>query len=108
MRTSFHHQPEAQHPNFQLSTSWSADYPIFRGDCVAKLGHSVRMGSVSFDRRFVPRPFEGAVASLAARDATLTPRKQRAAVGGARQSSLASRLRFCAIAVSSTSSLAPL
>jgi hypothetical protein len=31
MRTSFHHQPEAQHPNFQLSTRWSADYPIFRG-----------------------------------------------------------------------------
>jgi hypothetical protein len=30
MRTSFHHQPEAQHPNFQLSTRWSADYPIFR------------------------------------------------------------------------------
>jgi hypothetical protein len=28
-RTSFHHQPEAQHPNFQLSTSWQADYPIF-------------------------------------------------------------------------------
>jgi hypothetical protein len=25
MRTSFHHQPEAQHPNFQLSTSWPAD-----------------------------------------------------------------------------------
>ena len=31
MRTSFHHQPEAQHPNFLLSTSWQADYPIFRG-----------------------------------------------------------------------------
>src|SRR5262249_22267726 len=31
MPTSFHHQPEAQHPNFQLSTSWQADYPIFRG-----------------------------------------------------------------------------
>jgi hypothetical protein len=30
MRTSFHHQPEAQHPNFQLSTRWQADYPIFR------------------------------------------------------------------------------
>ena len=30
MRTSFHHQPEAQHPNFQPSTSWQADYPIFR------------------------------------------------------------------------------
>src|SRR6266513_3325848 len=28
-RTSFHHQPEAQHPNFQLPTSWQADYPIF-------------------------------------------------------------------------------
>ena len=32
MRTSFHHQPEAQHPNFQLSTSWQADYPIFQGE----------------------------------------------------------------------------
>ena len=31
MRTSFHHQPEAQHPNFPLSTSRQADYPIFRG-----------------------------------------------------------------------------
>src|SRR5262249_446197 len=30
MRTSFHHQPEAQHPNFPLSTSRQADYPIFR------------------------------------------------------------------------------
>jgi hypothetical protein len=36
MRTSFHHQPEAQHPNFQLSTSWQADYPIFWG----KSGHT--------------------------------------------------------------------
>jgi hypothetical protein len=32
MRTSFHHQPEAQHPNFQLSTRWQADYPIFRSE----------------------------------------------------------------------------
>ena len=31
MQTSFHHQPEAQHPNFPLSTSRQADYPIFRG-----------------------------------------------------------------------------
>ena len=31
MRTSFHHQPEAQRPNFQLFASWQADYPIFRG-----------------------------------------------------------------------------
>src|SRR5215468_2275778 len=30
MRTSFHHQPEAQQPNFPLSVSWQADYPIFR------------------------------------------------------------------------------
>jgi hypothetical protein len=29
MRTSFHHQPEAQHLILQLSTSWQADYPIF-------------------------------------------------------------------------------
>ena len=29
MRTSFHHQPEAQHPNFPLYASWQADYPIF-------------------------------------------------------------------------------
>jgi hypothetical protein len=36
MRTSFHHQPEAQHPNFPLSASWRADYPIFRG----KNGHA--------------------------------------------------------------------
>ena len=27
---------EAQHPNFQLSTSWQADYPIFRSE--AELG----------------------------------------------------------------------
>jgi len=32
MRTSFHHRPEAQHPNFPLSVSWQADYPIFRGE----------------------------------------------------------------------------
>jgi hypothetical protein len=32
MRTSFHHQPEAQRPNFQLFASWQADYPIFRGE----------------------------------------------------------------------------
>src|SRR5215831_4677769 len=32
MRTSFHHQPEAQHPNFQLPISWQADYPIFRSE----------------------------------------------------------------------------
>src|SRR6516162_6504467 len=38
MRTSFHHQPEAQHPIFQLSTSWQADYPIFRGQSGHWLG----------------------------------------------------------------------
>jgi hypothetical protein len=31
MRTSFHHQPEAQHLILQLSTSWQADYPISWG-----------------------------------------------------------------------------
>jgi hypothetical protein len=39
MRTSFHHQPEAQPPNFQLSTSWQADYPIFRGEERSCSGH---------------------------------------------------------------------
>jgi len=29
MRTSVHHQPEAQHPNFPPSTSRQADYLIF-------------------------------------------------------------------------------
>src|SRR5262245_29517181 len=29
MRTSFHHQPEAQHPNFPLNASRQAHFPIF-------------------------------------------------------------------------------
>src|SRR5262249_60577720 len=55
MRTSFHHQPEAQHPIFQLSTSWQADYPIFRG--VKPTSHSHDAAS-AFD---LPdgRSFEG-------------------------------------------------
>ena len=28
MRTSFHHQPEAQHPKSSAIHSWPADYPI--------------------------------------------------------------------------------
>ena len=43
MRTSFHHQPEAQHPIFQLSTSWQADYPIFRSK--ADMDEQSRSGS---------------------------------------------------------------
>jgi hypothetical protein len=31
MRTSFHHQPEAQHPNFPLSTSRQADNHLIAG-----------------------------------------------------------------------------
>jgi hypothetical protein len=38
MRTSFHHQPEAQHPNFPLSVSWQADYPIYGGGYTALQG----------------------------------------------------------------------
>ena|SRR6516162_1947994 len=53
MRTSFHHQPEAQHPIFQLSTSWQADYPIFR----SKSGHAPVIAEVnpaaSFQRQLV-------------------------------------------------------
>jgi hypothetical protein len=54
MRTSFHHQPEAQHPNFQLSTSWQADYPIFlltklvKEGLIEKAGYGrYRLASVS-------------------------------------------------------------
>jgi hypothetical protein len=46
MRTSFHHQPEAQHPNFPLSTSRQADYPIFRGQS----GHTPSCGFDLFGR----------------------------------------------------------
>jgi hypothetical protein len=45
MRTSFHHQPEAQHPNFQLSTRWQADYPIFWRQC----GHRFMIGPIASD-----------------------------------------------------------
>jgi hypothetical protein len=47
MRTSFHHQPEAQHPNFPLSVSWQADYPIFRGEAEV-LGRRALITSVEF------------------------------------------------------------
>jgi hypothetical protein len=30
-RTSFHHQPEAQHPKSSAIHKLPADYPIFRG-----------------------------------------------------------------------------
>jgi hypothetical protein len=36
-RTLFHHQPEAQHPKSSAIHKLPADYPIFRGDCVAKV-----------------------------------------------------------------------
>ena len=55
MRTSFHHQPEAQHPNFQLSASWQADYPIFR----RQSGRDVLVLSLSASdpkRTFMSRP----------------------------------------------------
>src|SRR5262249_52014150 len=42
MRTSFHHQPEAQHPNFPLSVSWQADYPIFGSFSSDRHGHAAR------------------------------------------------------------------
>ena len=32
MRTSFHHQPEAQHPNSSAIHKPPADYPIFRSE----------------------------------------------------------------------------
>src|SRR5262249_33645152 len=44
MRTSFHHQPEAQRPNFPLSTSWQADYPIFRANWAYGCGRAASLG----------------------------------------------------------------
>jgi hypothetical protein len=58
MRTSFHHQPEAQHPNFQLSTSWQADYPIFAPKATVGLKKEPRsgppVGGVSSTFRWAP------------------------------------------------------
>ena len=45
MRTSFHHQPEAQHPNFPLSVSWQADYPIFWHEAAFRCGAEFRKRS---------------------------------------------------------------
>jgi hypothetical protein len=55
MRTSFHHQPEAQHPIFQLSTSWQADYPIFRSEADIQ-GRVALISSVANDPK---RTLEG-------------------------------------------------
>src|SRR5262245_7965677 len=78
----------------------SLDVRLLR-DCVAKLDRPVRKGSVGFNRRFM-LPFEGATASLAASDATLTPSKQRAAVAvdgrAAWQAASGSARLLCAIA----------
>jgi hypothetical protein len=45
MRTSFH-QPEAQHPNFPLSTSWQADYPI-----LGSISNGAALGGLPKDER---------------------------------------------------------
>ena len=42
MRTSFHHQPEAQQLILQLSTSWQADYPIFGSKAAEMIGTARR------------------------------------------------------------------
>ena len=55
MRTSFHHQPEAQHPIFQLSTSWQADYPIFQDEADIH-DRAASTSSVVVDELRRPRP----------------------------------------------------
>jgi hypothetical protein len=57
VRTSFHHQPEAQHPNFQLSTTWQADYPIFREK-------SGRAADITGTTEFAERSFAGFIPAL--------------------------------------------
>jgi hypothetical protein len=62
-----------------------------------------------FDPRLFPPPVEGDAALTPCDGGYATPTStQGAATGGAGQTSLASRRRFCAVAVSSTSSRAPL
>jgi hypothetical protein len=65
MRTSFHHQPEAQHPNFQLSTSWQADYPIFSP--IAFEFRQLRESTRCARRRHYRIPGQAAVATWTAR-----------------------------------------
>ena len=55
MRISFHHQPEAQHPIFQLSTSWQADYPIFRGQHLRQLEKICSLPPLEFQLHFTQR-----------------------------------------------------
>jgi hypothetical protein len=57
MRTSFHHQPEAQHPNFPLSVSWQADYPSFGRFC----RRSPRDGLRDLRRELNPPTRQGAI-----------------------------------------------
>jgi hypothetical protein len=61
MRTSFHHQPEAQHPNFQLSTSWQADYPIFWQILLQKSAVIAASCCLDLSQRFSPSALCGAV-----------------------------------------------
>src|SRR5262249_40130540 len=55
MRTSFHHQVEAQHPNFQLPTR-QADYPIFRNKADMRRG-VVSTASVAHDPKRLEQDF---------------------------------------------------
>src|SRR5215510_10282882 len=84
MRTSFHHQPEAQHPNFQLSTSWQADYPIFGSSATEVVKATLRRLSglppkADIDRhdwhvRFVPEAAVSRCSNTHAEFLTLPPR----------------------------------
>src|SRR5665213_3394131 len=53
MRTSFHHQPEAQHPKSSAIHKLPADYPIFgsKGDLAALTGNVRFTSAGSTDRR---------------------------------------------------------
>jgi len=55
MRTSFHYQPEAQHPNSSALHKLPADYPIFRPLC--RLKSDISRGPRSAD--FVAEVAEG-------------------------------------------------
>jgi hypothetical protein len=87
MRTSFHHQPEAQHPHFQLFASWQADYPIYWRHS----GHARSVANLPMRRDTDP-------------DRTLAPDDQRVMKGFCRPVAPAPTLAELALPLSSGAS----
>jgi hypothetical protein len=67
MRTSFHHQPEAQHPKSSAIHKLPADYPIFRGGPDISRLYRPIMSDANDPKRtlLIPKPLCSAYAELA-------------------------------------------